>query len=170
MSSIRNDLVRATMNKIIMLTDHYIHNDIHKQFKFQQKSILADKSLTKDEKNEAINSLTTEYDRDKILFNDGKKRVFENCKQECLATSYCEHCVRNYLKTQFSNWTSGNNDIDDLVQKCQMETYMPNNIVEWIPYNNLQNIEYLTKADVLKFTRHIGSMEDMMNGILKNNN
>jgi hypothetical protein len=27
-----------------------------------------------------------------------------------------------------------------------MESLAPNKIVEWIPYNNLQNIEYLTKG------------------------
>ena len=26
-------------------------------------------------------------------------------------------------------------------QKCQMETFMQNTIIEWIPYNKLQNIE-----------------------------
>ena len=56
------------------------------------------------------------------------------------------YCVRNYLKAKFSNWTSGNDDIDNLIRKCQMETLMPNMIVEWIPYNNLQNVKYLTKG------------------------
>src|SRR5436190_23935934 len=63
---------------------------------------------------------------------------------------YCENCVRNYLKENFSNWTSGNNDIDNLIQKCQMETLSPNMIIEWIPYNHLQNIEYLTKGGCSK--------------------
>ena len=27
-----------------------------------------------------------------------------------------------------------------------METLAPNRVVEWIPYNNLQNIKYLTKG------------------------
>ena len=40
----------------------------------------------------------------------------------------------------------GNNDVDNLIQKCQLETLAPNKIVEWIPYNNLQNIKYLTKG------------------------
>ena len=47
---------------------------------------------------------------------------------------------------KFSNWTSGNNDIDNLIQKCQMETFSLYNIVERIPYSNLQNIKYLTKG------------------------
>src|SRR5437763_15134483 len=78
--------------------------------------------------------------------NEGTKRICENCNQECLATLYCELCVQNYLKANFSNWTSGNNDIDNLIQKCQKEALRPSMIVEWIPYNNLQNIKYLTKG------------------------
>src|SRR5579859_7121079 len=75
-----------------------------------------------------------------------KKRICENCDQKCLATLYCEHCIRNYLKENFSNWTSGNNDIDNLIQKCQLETITPSRINEWIPYDNLQNIKYLTSG------------------------
>ena len=58
----------------------------------------------------------------------------------------CEYCVRNYLKAKFSDWTSGNDEINKLIQKCQMETLMPSKIIEWIPYNKLQNIKYLTKG------------------------
>src|SRR5436190_19728269 len=90
--------------------------------------------------------LTKSYDRNKVLFNEGTKRICKNCNQECLATLYCEYCVRNYLKANFSNWTSGNDNIDNLIQKCQMETLNPVTIVEWIPYNNLQNIKYLMKG------------------------
>ena len=86
------------------------------------------------------------YDHNKVLKNEGEKRICENCSKECLATLYCEYCVRNYLKANFSNWTSGNDEIDNLIQKCQMETIVPNGIIEWIPYYNLQNIEYLTKG------------------------
>ncbi len=93
-----------------------------------------------------ITRLTRIYDDNKVNFNEGIKRVCENCKQECFATLFCELCVRNHLKANFSNWTSGNNEIDNLIQKCQMETLIPHVIIEWIPYNNLQNIKYLTKG------------------------
>ena len=90
--------------------------------------------------------LDKDFDGYKLLYNKGKKRICENCQDECLATLYCEHCVRNYLKAKFSKWTSGNSNIDNLIQKCQMETLMPYTIIEWIPYSNLQNIKYLTKG------------------------
>jgi hypothetical protein len=146
MTSIRKELVFAAIDRAYALTDYNIQNTIDKQFEFKKQTILANKSLTKDEISYAIKSLNKDFDEYKILRNEGTKRICENCHDECLATLYCEHCVRNYLKANFSNWTSGNNDIDNLIQQCQMETIVPFKIVEWIPYNKLQNIKYLTKG------------------------
>ena len=146
MSAIRYELIHAVLNKTLELLDHNVHNDLRKKYEYRQNFVLADKSLTKDEKIEAIRRLNGNYDNEKLFYNEGTKRICENCQLECLATSFCEHCVRNHLKSKFSNWTSGNDDIDNLIQKCQMEIFRPSSIVEWIPYNNLQNIEFLTKG------------------------
>src|SRR3954469_24634207 len=146
MSTIRKNLVYAATFRAQSLIDTNIHNDIHKQHEFKKQTVLADKSLTKDEKTEAIKLLYKTYDLNKVLLNDGTKRICENCSQGCLATLYCELCVRNYLKAKFSNWTSGNDDIDNLIQECQTETLEPGRVIEWIPYNNLQNIKYLTEG------------------------
>ena len=145
MATIRIELVNTAVNRAFALTD-YSQNNLEKIHEFRIQTINADESLTKDEKLKAIKILNEEFDYNKLLTNIGTKRICENCKDECLATTYCEHCVRNYLKANFSNWTSGNNDIDNLIQKCQIEAIIPNKIIEWIPYNNLQNIEYLTKG------------------------
>ncbi|RIA92859.1 kinase-like domain-containing protein [Glomus cerebriforme] len=74
------------------------------------------------------------------------KRICEYCQKECLAALYCEHCIRNYLKGNFINWTSGNEKIDYLIRKCQLESLTPNRIIEWIPYNKFSNIKYLTSS------------------------
>src|SRR6266498_1856106 len=133
MSTVRYELIFAAFNKSIVLLDYNIHNNIHKKHEFRKKAILADKSLTKDEKTEAIRMLNITYDRDKLIYNEGTK-------------IFCEHCVRNYLKSEFSNWTSGNDDIDNLIQTCQREIVRLGSIIEWIPYDHLQNIKYLTKG------------------------
>ena len=130
MSAIRNELVQVAINRSIALIDHNIHDNFHKRHEFKQQTILADESLTKDEKIYAIKILNQTYDRNKVTANSGTKRICENCSQECLATLYCELCVRNYLKANFSNWTSGNGNIDNLIQTCQMKTLVPNMIVE----------------------------------------
>jgi hypothetical protein len=146
MSAIRKELVEAALNRSYVLIDRKVYDNMHKQHEFRRKTILADKSLTNNEKAEAIKILNETYDLNKLLFNEGERRTCEICKKKCLATLYCEYCVRNYLKTNFLNWTSGNKDIDNLIRKCQMETLYPKLIVEWIPFNNLRNIKYLTKG------------------------
>ncbi|CAB4443204.1 unnamed protein product [Rhizophagus irregularis] len=150
MSTLRYELIYATKNRANTLTDTNIYDDIHKQFEFRKQTVLADKILTNNEKTYAIRILVKNYDRNKVMDNDGARRICENCNQECLATLYCEYCVRNYLKENSSNWASGNDDIDNLIQKCQMESLGPENIVEWIPYSNLENIKYLTKGGFSK--------------------
>ncbi len=147
MSAIRKELVHAAINRSYALVDYKIHDNLHKVHEFRQQTILADESLTKDETLRVINKT---YDLNKITFNEGEKRICENCSKECLATLYCEYCVRNYLKANFSNWTSGNNNIDNLIRECQMKTLLPEKVVEWIPYNRLKNIKYLTKGGYSK--------------------
>ncbi|POG81746.1 hypothetical protein GLOIN_2v1504950, partial [Rhizophagus irregularis DAOM 181602=DAOM 197198] len=122
MSNIREEVVQAAINRAFALIDATIHDDIHKDFEFQKQTLLADKFLTEDEKTEAIKAITETYDSAKVLENSGTERICDNCNQECLATLFCEYCIRNYLKANFSNWTSGNDNIDNLIQKCQLET------------------------------------------------
>src|SRR6266542_4032054 len=140
MASIRLEFVNAAFNRVISLI---YHDDIDTEYELRKRTILTDNSLTNDEKSEVIRSFTGIYDVSKVILNKG---ICENCRQKCLATIFCELCVRNHLKANFSNWSSGNNEIDNLVQKCQMEANKPSKIIEWIPYNNLQNIKYFTKG------------------------
>ncbi|EXX54399.1 kinase-like domain-containing protein [Rhizophagus irregularis DAOM 181602=DAOM 197198] len=133
-------------NKAYILTDYNIHKNLDERYEFRKKTISEDESLNPDEKKEAIRILSKRYDYDKIISNEGIKRICDNCKKERLALSYCEHCVRNYLKKKFSDWTSNNNKIDNLIKKCQMQTIGPNKIIEWIPYSDFQDIKYFTKG------------------------
>src|SRR5437016_2276456 len=150
MSTLRKREVGAAVLRARYLVDTSIHNDIHKQQEFRRKTILADKSLSKDEKAKAVKKINRDYDARRVIYNEGTRRTCENCSQKCLATLYCEYCVQNYLKANFVNWTSGNDDIDNLIQKCQMETLGPSLIPEWIPFDNLRNIKYLTEGGCSK--------------------
>ncbi|RIA81860.1 hypothetical protein C1645_836269, partial [Glomus cerebriforme] len=118
MSNNRNELIVAAYQKAFALIDNNVCNDMEKQYEITKQSIIDNESLTNDEKSKVIKYLNKTLDCDKILLNEGKKRICENCQEECLATLYCEYCIRNYLKENFSNWTSENNDIDNLIQKC----------------------------------------------------
>jgi hypothetical protein len=138
MAAIRQESVYAAIKRIDALTDCSILKNFTEIYVFQTLTISYDESLTIDEKYEAIKIITRDHDHSKILFNRGTKRLCENCSLECLATLYCEHCVRTYLKKKFSNWTSGNIYVDYLIRKCQIKSFRPDNIIEWIPYNDLQ--------------------------------
>jgi hypothetical protein len=160
MSIIRDKVVSTAITRSHGLIDYNIHNDLNKIYEFRKETIFNDNTLTKDEINEAIKLLNKEYDREKILKNSGKKRICENCYQKCLGTLYCEYCIRNFLKLNFSNWSSGNDNINNLIQKYQMETLHPRMIIEWIPYNNLQNIKCLTKDKIYTADWLNGSYEE----------
>src|SRR5687767_7672445 len=98
MTMTEDQLVFAAFNRACLLTDVSIHNNLDERHEFRKETILKDEFLTKDQKEKAIKLLCTRYDYDRIIFNEGTKRVCENCNQECLAISYCEHCVRNNLE------------------------------------------------------------------------
>src|SRR5256885_2110942 len=121
MSDTLIELISATINRVNTLIDYDIYNDFHKRHEFKKQTVFADKLLTEDVKTEVMRRFNKAYDRNKVMMNEGAKKICENCNQECLATLYCG--------------TSGNNDIDNLIQKCQEETLIPENIIEWIPYN-----------------------------------
>ncbi|EXX70542.1 kinase-like domain-containing protein [Rhizophagus irregularis DAOM 181602=DAOM 197198] len=105
MSNIREELINAVFSRADASIDHNIYVNFHEQYEFCEQFILADESLTEEEKTEAIRKNNKYYDRDKIIYNEEARRVCENCNQKCLATLYSEYCVRNYLKSNFSNWT-----------------------------------------------------------------
>ncbi|EXX58852.1 Ipl1p [Rhizophagus irregularis DAOM 197198w] len=141
-----NEKVFAAFSRAYTLTDYTINNTLKKRYEFRKTTIYEDETLNDNEKNEAIRILSKRYEYDKIIYNEGERRTCENCQNECLAILYCEYCIRNYLKTKFNDWTSGNVDIDHLIQQCQLESIGPNKIIEWVPYNKLLSIEYLTKG------------------------
>jgi hypothetical protein len=70
---------------------------------------------------------------------------------------YCEKCNENYTNTSYKwcktcqmedmlNWSSGNEKIDNFIQKKRIEINDPWDIVfEWIPYNQFSDIKEVNK-------------------------
>ncbi|CAB4440461.1 unnamed protein product [Rhizophagus irregularis] len=57
---------------------------------------------------------------------------------------WCQQCQINQLKSNFTNWASGNEKIDEFIQKSQLKINDYNDTVfEWIPYNELVDIEQI---------------------------
>jgi hypothetical protein len=80
-----------------------------------------------------------------VLENDGY------CK-ECgeiytnIRIKWCKSCQINNLKQDFANWTSGNKKIDDFIQEMRLKIKNYYDIIiEWIPYNQFNNIKNIGK-------------------------
>jgi hypothetical protein len=56
-------------------------------------------------------------------------------------------CNAIHFQQNFKNWTSGNNNIDKFIQGTQLLVCYTNKALEWIPYNKLYNIKYVTESE-----------------------
>jgi hypothetical protein len=70
----------------------------------------------------------------------------------------CKKCNRIcnaiHFQQDFENWTSGNNDIDKLIQNIQLMAHDDvKEVLEWISYDRFCNIRYIEKFGVYKANR-----------------
>src|SRR4051794_27253545 len=64
-----------------------------------------------------------------------------------LEYKWCKPCQKENLKGNFTNWTSGNEKIDELIQEIQLKINKDYSIVvEWIPYNQFSNIKEIGRG------------------------
>jgi hypothetical protein len=85
-----------------------------------------------------------------VLSNDyyceecGETYVMDFCHK------WCKTCQINYLKNDFTNWTSGNEEIDNFIQESQMRInkWIKNHLIpfEWIPYDQFSCIKEIGKS------------------------
>ncbi|GES75235.1 kinase-like domain-containing protein [Rhizophagus clarus] len=62
------------------------------------------------------------------------------CKQPRSHYQWCQPCERKQSEENFSNWTSGNKEIDKFLQDTQLNSTKPQTFLEWIPFGKLENI------------------------------
>ncbi|GES87549.1 kinase-like domain-containing protein [Rhizophagus clarus] len=75
----------------------------------------------------------------------------DTCK-ECGYNSL--FCNVNHFKQNFRKWTSGNSNIDKLIQSTQLSAHYDVSIaLEWIPYKKLNDIKYVSEGGFGKIYR-----------------
>ncbi|GBC18563.1 kinase-like domain-containing protein [Rhizophagus irregularis DAOM 181602=DAOM 197198] len=85
---------------------------------------------------------------DKLILNEELKTRYKShglcngCKQPKAYNSWCQ-CK---FQQNFKNWTSGNDEVDQFIQKAQLKANKDREILEWIEYDRFDNVEYLTKG------------------------
>ncbi|CAG8715547.1 12273_t:CDS:2, partial [Dentiscutata heterogama] len=76
----------------------------------------------------------------------GPKYICSTCEKPGYTIDDCEHCLRDCLRKDFSNWTSNSSNIDEAIQDAQIQMPLPRALTEWIPYIHLENIEFLKQG------------------------
>jgi hypothetical protein len=85
-----------------------------------------------------------------------QNKFCENCGG--LRDEWCGYCRTDYLKENYKNWTSENEVIDKFIQEIQLESYRPNNIIEWIPYCQFDDVKELNQDEI--YTTYLAIWND----------
>src|SRR5947207_794413 len=70
----------------------------------------------------------------------------QSCKQPNTDSYWCQSCNAKHFQENFKNWTSGNSDVDELIQESQLNAKNAYEKLEWIEYDRFENIEYVAKG------------------------
>ena len=68
------------------------------------------------------------------------------CNQLNTGEQWCQACNVPRLQENFSSWTSHNPEIDEFIQKYQLRATDADKFIEWIPYEQFTNVEYLAEG------------------------
>jgi hypothetical protein len=107
------------------------------------------------EKNKEISEKEKEFCREKFIYvvesqnalhKWGKPFECKKCNSTRYSDRYCEECISQHLQSLFSTWTSGNEIIDNFIQKCQTISSLPDFILEWIPFEQFEDVTKLTEG------------------------
>ncbi|GBC39432.2 kinase-like domain-containing protein [Rhizophagus irregularis DAOM 181602=DAOM 197198] len=61
-------------------------------------------------------------------------------------STWCTSCNSQHFIDKFPSWTSGNNNIDELIRKTQINTSHYESTFEWIPYDQFTDIKFISKG------------------------
>src|SRR2546429_2051962 len=92
-----------------------------------------------------------ESDRKIVYIDDLEKRkeaygICGECNEPGTGIRWCQPCNAKRFEENFKNWTSGNKDIDELIQHSQLNAVHYLNCLEWIPFEKFQNVTYITRG------------------------
>src|SRR5437016_1571226 len=102
--------------------------------------------------NESNNSdyLNNEYDdlefyEQRRMFNE-EFGLCPECNQPNTEDDWCKECCSKKFQQNFGNWTSGNDHVDKFIQDSQLNARDSFELLEWISYNKLRNIQFLAQG------------------------
>ena len=75
-----------------------------------------------------------------------KYGLCKECRQPNIGIRWCQSCNSKHFQQDFNKWTSGNKEIDEFIQKFQLDATCNEEILEWISFEKFEDIEYLSKG------------------------
>ena len=75
-----------------------------------------------------------------------KHGLCKECSQPNTGHGWCQSCNSKHFQQDFNKWTSGNKEIDEFIQNFRLNATCKEEVLEWIPYEKFENIEYLAKG------------------------
>ena len=89
---------------------------------------------------------------DELIPNEELRERYKNhglckeCSQPNTGYKWCQSCNSKHFQQDFNKWTSGNKEIDEFIQKFQLNATCYEEVLEWIPYEKFEDIKYLAKG------------------------
>jgi len=68
------------------------------------------------------------------------------CNEPGTGSHWCKPCNAKRFDENFKNWTSGNKNIDEFIRQSQLNALSYASNLEWIPFENFQNVTYITRG------------------------
>lgn len=59
---------------------------------------------------------------------------------------WCKYCHSKRFQDNFSKWDSGDETVNDIIRKAQLNAEKACQLIEWIPYDDFENIVYIARG------------------------
>ncbi|RHZ68688.1 hypothetical protein Glove_294g133 [Diversispora epigaea] len=70
----------------------------------------------------------------------------DKCHLNNTGKYWCHLCNSKQFQNEFDKWTSGDREINEFIQQIQLSANKYQEIIEWIPFERLENVTYLAKG------------------------
>ncbi|RHZ60342.1 hypothetical protein Glove_355g49 [Diversispora epigaea] len=96
------------------------------------------------------NNLNVVNEINEISISDEESKkdygICEECGNENTNKFWCLQCNSRRFQQNFGNWTSGNKDVDAIIQESQSNCTSFLSFVEWVPYSQFEDIKFIDKG------------------------
>ena len=94
-------------------------------------------------------------DERKSKYKDYDQILCEECNLPHIDYQWCQQCNSKRFQQDFLKWTSKYEFIDKFIQEVQLSAKSSYEVLEWIPYDKLKDINYYTGGGFSKIGRAI---------------